>query len=219
MPVTISITCDSDQELAGVLQNISFGSEYAVSTATRTRKSTSAAPKTKAAGAPKKATKSAAAAATSTDTTEKGTAGRRGRKPGSKAAAPKKSAASAPGRPGRKPKAVSSAAAPAKKAGRKPAATTKILPKKKATKAPKADGNGAGKSGKLVPLIQEAVQSIVKKGDTFRTRDITALVMKRSPDLNESSVTTGVSKVLGTMDLKFEQIKDAVGRPYKLYKP
>lgn len=75
------------------------------------------------------------------------------------------------------------------------------------------------KPGILGPVIQNAIQDTIKKGNPFKSRDVVALVMKRHPDLKESSVTTGVSKALSETKLKYEEIKDTVGRPYKLYKP
>lgn len=167
MPITFSITCDTDEELARFLENLKFGEAL------------QSAVKTSA-------------------------------KPNGKATVKKESAT---------PKIKKAAAAKNGKSVKAAVVKPKKGPKAVTVKKPATGLKPGRKPGKLIPVIEVAIQEMVKKGKPFRGRDVTALVMKKAPDLNESSVTTGVSKILGDSKLKWEQIKDAVGRPYKLYKP
>jgi outer membrane biosynthesis protein TonB len=174
MPITFSVTCDTDAELARFLENFRYAAEMAAGTGTAKASATATkpAPAKKETAAPKSVKK-----ATTT-------------KAAKVAAKPKKAV-----KPPAKPKAVKAVKASAK--------------------APKP----ARKPGKLTPIIDTAIKEVIKRGKPFRSKDVTELVMKKSPDLNESSVTTGVSKLLSETSLKYDSIKDAVGRPYKLYKP
>jgi hypothetical protein len=179
MPITFSVTCDSDAELARFLENFRYAAEMATGT-TKTAKASSSATAPKSAPVKK-------------ETTTK----------------PAKKAATA--------KSVKVAPKPKKAKPLAKAKTVKTVKAATKTKAPKA---AAGrKPGKLTPIIEVAIKDVIKKGKPFRSKDVTELVMKKSPDLNESSVTTGVSKLLSETSLKYDSIKDAVGRPYKLYKP
>ncbi len=158
MPITFTVTCDSDEELARFLENLRFGEEFALTAEQAKAAIVTASPKTQ-------------------ETSK---------------------------RPGR----------------RKVAGTAGIRGKKRAVPKTLRTGRAPGrKSGKLTPIIQTAMNDIIRKGKPFRAKDVTALVMKREPSLNESSVTTGVSKLLSDTRLDYDQIKDTVGRPYKLFKP
>lgn len=141
-------------------------------------------------------------------------------KPAKKAA---KAASPAAPKPPKKAKKAAAAPKPAKKAAK---ATTKSAPKAAVKAAPKATAKtavkkaaGPGRKPSLLsPAINKAVEDLAKKGNPFRASDVVRHVMKKNPTFNEGSVTTGVSNHLKTTTLKSEQVKDAVGRPYRLYK-
>ncbi len=182
MPITFSVTCDTDEELARFLENLRYGKELS---------------QIMQRGEGAKSATATASTVTKESASAEPQAPARGRKP---AVAPKSA--------GGKNKTKAKAATPAKPA--------KQANKKTAPAAKAAEGK---KTGKLIPLIQNAINDMVKKGKPFRSREVTEMIMRKAPDLNESSVTTGVSKLLSESSLDWEQIKDAVGRPYKLYKP
>lgn len=165
MPITLTVTCDTDEELARFLENLRFERAFAASAKQMSTTYTRGGVKTKA----KKEKEEA-----STQTSKKPSLTRKFKA---------KSSVSEKKRNGLK----------SSESGRKP--------------------------GKLVPIIDAAIADILKKGKPFRSREVTDLVMKKAPDLNENSVTTGVSKRLSESDLRWDQIKDTIGRPYKLYKP
>lgn len=191
MPITFSVTCDTDEELARFLQNIQLEASA------------------KAVGAKAKQTAPAKAMTATTETASpEKKATRRGR-PATKAA---------------KPKAKTATAKTASTRGKKSAAkSTTAGAKKPVVRAKSAGKTKAERPGRkpsvLGPVIQSALQEVMNRKKPFRTREVIELVMKKAPSLNESSVTTGVSKFLSTASLKSETIRDAVGRPYKLYTP
>jgi len=168
MPITFSITCDTDAELARFLENLSFGDDLqkAASTKITKQQKEPSQPKAAVAAPQKKAPKKVAQKSTVVKVT----------KPVKKETTKTKALKSIVAKPGRKP-------------------------------------------GELSPIITESIQEMKKKGKPFRSREVIDLVLKKSPHLKASSVTTGVSKMLSESPLKWQEIKDSVGRPYKLYKP
>jgi hypothetical protein len=165
MPITFSVTCDTDAELARFLENLSFGNELhqAAPTPAKTAKQKESSETKAAVAVPRKSVKTAP-----------------------------KSTAVKVAKPAQK-QAKSKMLKVAAKPGRKP--------------------------GELSPIISASIQEMKKKGKPFRSREVIDLVLKKSPHLKASSVTTGVSKMLSESPLKWQEIKDTVGRPYKLYKP
>lgn len=161
MPITFSVTCDSDAELARFLENLRFGEEFSMATVAQL------------------------------GDTEAGNAGQKSK--------------SRLLNSGKKTTLSRDTVTSSKK---KPAVGRSLKSRP-----------SSRKSGKLVPIIENAIQDMVKKGKPFRSKQVTEFIMKKNPELNENSVTTGVSKLLSESPLKWEQIKDAIGRPYKLYKP
>lgn len=217
MPITFTVTCDTDQELAKFLKNVNFGKNFAV----------------------KESKKPAAKAA---DKTDKKEPAKRGPKPKATVAkkAVAKKVAKAPAKKAVKAKTAKKTVAKktdakkplAKKATVKKTVAKKAAPKKTAVKkvaAPKAKtvktakkpsaARPGRKPGILTPIIETAIQEMVKKGKPFRTKDVITLVLKKEPKLKANSVTTGVSKHLSSSTLKYNEVKDAVGRPYKVYTP
>ncbi len=172
MPITFSVTCDTDEELARFIENLRFGKELSAALQ-----------------------KSAMKASTGTVTKEAPTP-----------KAPKKPA---------KAKVTKVKTPKTKKTTTPKTALKKSTKTIKAVKASKTER----KPGKLVPIIEGGIGELVKKGKPFRSKDVTEWIMKKHPSLNQSSVTTGVSKLLSESKLSSQQIKDTVGRPYRLYKP
>ena len=218
MPITFSVTCDSDEELARFLEGFRLDAQQKKrsgnnTTTTIAHEEEEEAPKAATAAAPARAPKKAA--------------GRPAGRPKATGIAtkskPTKAPKSAATKPGRTPKAVK--AVVKKSPGRPPATQAKSSTTSKrssngtSASAKAVDTSAGRRTGKLTPVIQEAIQEISKKGNPFRSREVIEYIMKRSPELNENSVTTGVSKSLSESNLKWDQIKDAVGRPYKMYKP
>ena len=84
--------------------------------------------------------------------------------------------------------------------------------------------NGKTKKGRrrqagLSPLLEAELGKVIAAKKPFRSKDVIDRVMKQHPDLKVSSVTTGVNKLLSQSSLKFETIKNPVGRSYKQYLP
>ncbi|MCA9798003.1 MAG: hypothetical protein KC474_00510 [Cyanobacteria bacterium HKST-UBA04] len=71
----------------------------------------------------------------------------------------------------------------------------------------------------LTPLLQEELDKTIAAKKPFRSKDVIDRVMKKHKHLNEKSVTTGINKLLSQSDLKFDTIKNPVGRSFKQYLP
>ncbi len=175
MPITFSVTCDTDEELAQFLKTL------------RIEKST-------------RMSKSSAGSMSDDDEPMRKMS--KAKKAAMKTAKMKK----AP-----KPKMVTKTK-PASKMKMAVKASTTMKKDMKPVKAPRREGQ-------LRPIVEAAVNEVVSKKKPFKSGDVTDLVMKKYPRLNRGSVITGISNHLKQMDLDWKEVRDAVGRPYKLYSP
>ena len=89
----------------------------------------------------------------------------------------------------------------------------------KAGKVKKAKKTRSSRQPGLTPLLQEELDKTIAAKKPFRSKDVIDRVMKKHKHLNEKSVTTGINKLLSQSDLKFDTIKNPVGRSFKQYLP
>lgn len=196
MSITFSVTCENEQELAYILENIYLQTSSARKPGKRGRKGV---PLATVVGAPQAETKTPA---------------KRGPKPAkSKAKATKTATKKTTKKVAKKvtKKVTKSTKATAKPVVKK-AAPKKLLKKGVAKKVTKRQSG-------LTPVLKAVLDDVIAKKKPFRSKDVIDQVLVKHKSLKESSVTTGVNKLLSDTTLNFETIKNPIGRSYKLYKP